>query len=71
MRHEQTDPKAMHVENLKARLARADYVVDPEAVAEAMLRRAGLGGLHTANQPAVRPRARSPRAGARPQRRRS
>jgi hypothetical protein len=71
MRHEQTDPKAMHVENLKARLARADYVVDPEAVAEAMLRRAGLGGAYGASPPAIRPRARSPRAGVRPQRRRS
>jgi hypothetical protein len=29
----------MHVQSIKARVARADYVVDPAAVAEAMLRR--------------------------------
>ena len=29
----------MHVQTIKARVARADYVVDPAAVAEAMLRR--------------------------------
>jgi hypothetical protein len=29
----------MHVQSIKARVARADYVVDPEAVAEALLRR--------------------------------
>ena len=29
----------MHVQSIKARVARADYVVDPAAVAEALLRR--------------------------------
>ncbi len=30
--------QAMHVERLKQRVARADYVIDPMAVAEALLR---------------------------------
>jgi hypothetical protein len=32
--------RAMHVQELKLRIARRDYVVDPAAVAEAMLRHA-------------------------------
>ena len=36
------DQRAMHVQSIKARVARADYVVDPAAVAEAMLRRSDL-----------------------------
>jgi Anti-sigma-28 factor, FlgM len=58
------DERAMYVESIKARVARADYVVDPSAVAEAMLRRPELFG--SASRLAVRPvrrRAHSPRAG--------
>lgn len=34
-----SDERAMRIENLKHSIERADYVVDPRAVAEAMLRR--------------------------------
>jgi hypothetical protein len=37
----------MHIEELKGRVARRDYVVDPSAVAEAMLRR-GRGAVAAA-----------------------
>ena len=59
----------MHVESIKARVARADYVVDPAAVAEAMLRRADFARDLTAGK-AVRRRAHTPRAGAPAPRRR-
>jgi hypothetical protein len=55
-----SDQRAMHVQSIKARVARADYVVDPAAVAEAMLRRSDLTrGLLASKQ--VRRRAHSPR----------
>ena len=59
---ENSDPRAMHVENIKARVARADYVVDPAAVAEAILRRADLARGPGAAKPVTR-RAHSPQAG--------
>ena len=54
----------MHVQNIKARVARADYVVDPAAVAEAMLRRCDPTRDPVLSRP-VRRRAHSPRAGGR------
>jgi hypothetical protein len=59
----------MHVETIKARLARADYVVDPAAVAEALLRRSDFARDLCLTKP-LRRRARSPRAGAPDQHRR-
>jgi hypothetical protein len=59
----------MHVESIKARVARADYVVDPAAVAEAMLRRPELTRDLLAGKQ-VRRRVHSPRAGAQAPRRR-
>jgi hypothetical protein len=59
----------MHVQSIKARVARADYVVDPAAVAEAMLRRSDLTrGLLAGTL--VRRRAHSPRVDGQPPRRR-
>jgi hypothetical protein len=58
----------MHVESIKARVARADYVVDPAAVAEAMLRRADFTRDLLAKP--VRRRAHSPRADGRGRHRR-
>jgi hypothetical protein len=52
----------MTVQNIKARLARSDYVVDPAAVAEALLRRPDLARALCPDK-AVRRRAHSPRAG--------
>jgi Anti-sigma-28 factor, FlgM len=69
MPQETPDPRVMHVESIKARVARADYVVDPAAVAEAMLRRSDLARDLAAAKP-VRRRAHSPRADAQGQRRR-
>jgi glutamate/tyrosine decarboxylase-like PLP-dependent enzyme len=43
--------RQMNLENLKARIVRSDYVVDVDAVAEAMVRR--LGGVFVAGQPAL------------------
>jgi hypothetical protein len=59
----------MHVQSIKARLERADYVVDPAAVAEALLRRPEFARELCLAKP-VRRRAHSPRAGAPDQRRR-
>jgi hypothetical protein len=50
----------MHVQTIKARVARADYVVDPTAVAEAMLRRVDLARDVLTGR-VVRQRARSRR----------
>jgi hypothetical protein len=69
MPEETPDLRVMHVESIKARVARADYVVDPAAVAEAMLRRSDLARDLSAAKP-VRRRVHSPRADARGQRRR-
>jgi hypothetical protein len=69
MSEEIPEPRVMHVENIKARVARADYVVDPAAVAEAILRRSSLGRDIAASKP-VRRRAHSPRAGGQGPRRR-
>lgn len=66
---ENPDQRAMHVESIKARVARADYVVDPAAVAEAILRRPDLARGLTAGRP-IRPRAGSPRADGQGRRRR-
>jgi hypothetical protein len=63
------DQRAMHVQSIKARVARADYVVDPAAVAEAMLRRTDVTRGLLAGQ-LVRRRAHSPRADGQPPRRR-
>src|SRR5213079_2992840 len=60
MPEETPDPRAMHVESIKARVARADYVVDPTAVAEAILRRTDLARDLAVAKP-VRRRAHSPR----------
>jgi hypothetical protein len=66
---ENPDQRAMHVQSIKARVARADYVVDPAAVAEAMLRRTDLArGL--LGDRAVRRRAHSQRADGQGPRRR-
>jgi hypothetical protein len=66
---EKPDQRAMHVQSIKARVARADYVVDPAAVAEAMLRRADLARDQAVGRP-VRRRAHSRRAdGSSPRRR--
>lgn len=54
----------MHVQSIKARIARADYVVDPAAVAEALLRHAELTRELGPGKP-VRRRAHSPRAAGR------
>lgn len=70
MPRETPEPNTMHVEALKARLARADYVVDPSAVAEAMLRRYGLARDLEPKAPTVRRRAHSPREGGPAPRRR-
>jgi len=51
----------MHVESIKARVARADYVVDPAAVAEAMLRRTDVARNLLSPAP-LRRRAHSRRA---------
>jgi hypothetical protein len=61
MPQETPDPRAMHVESIKARVARADYVVDPAAVADAMIRRSDLARDLAVGKP-VRRRAHSPRA---------
>lgn len=53
----------MHVQSIKARVQRADYVVDPAAVAEAMLRRPDVTRDLCPGKP-LRSRARSPRAAA-------
>jgi hypothetical protein len=66
---ENPDQRAMHVESIKARVARADYVVDPAAVAEAILRRTDLARDLTPGRP-IRRRARSPRADGQGRRRR-
>jgi hypothetical protein len=58
------DQRAMHLQNIKARVERADYVVDPAAVAEALLRRTELA-RDICQGKALRERARSPRAGGR------
>jgi hypothetical protein len=65
---ENPDQRAMHLENIKARVARADYVVDPAAVAEAILRRADFARDLGAKP--FRRRAHSPQAGGPGQRRR-
>ena len=66
-----SDPLAarqMKLESLKERIARADYAVDPDVVAEAVLRRMGI--VHAPDtEPRVIPRgARShePRVAPRP-----
>ena len=66
-----SDPLAarqMKLESLKERIARADYAVDPDAVAEAVLRRMGfVRALDT--EPRVIPRgarSREPRVAPRP-----
>ena len=61
------EPTTMHVESLKARVARDDYVVDPQAVAEALLRRTipRRESAHPAAPTVVRRRAGSPKADGR------
>ncbi|MDX6656481.1 MAG: hypothetical protein QOH62_1274 [Solirubrobacteraceae bacterium] len=61
------EPRTMHVETLKARVARDDYVVDPHAVAEALLRRAipRRESAHPAGLALVRRRVGNPKADAR------
>jgi hypothetical protein len=54
----------MHLQSIKARVARADYVVDPTAVAEALLRRPEFARDLCPGKP-LRQRARSPRAAGR------
>jgi hypothetical protein len=57
----------MKIDSLKARIERADYDVDPEAVAEALIRRMRLTGA--APPPSVSrrgARSRAPRAPRRP-----
>ena len=66
---ENPDPRAMHVQSIKARVARADYVIDPAAVAEALLRRTDLTRDLSPGRP-VRRRAHSPRADGQGPRRR-
>ena len=66
---ENPDQRAMHLENIKARVARADYVVDPAAVAEAILRRADFA--RDLGAKSLRRRAHSPRADGQVRRRRS
>jgi hypothetical protein len=62
----ESDPsleRQMKIDSLKARIERADYDVDPEAVAEALIRRMRLTG--TPSPPAVSrrgARSRAPRA---------
>jgi hypothetical protein len=69
MSTENPDQRAMHVQSIKARVARADYVVDPAAVAEAMLRRVDVArDLLTGRT--VRPRAHSRRGDGQGPRRR-
>jgi hypothetical protein len=64
------DPLArqMKLDSLKERIARADYAVDPDVVAEAVLRRMGfVRALDT--EPRINPRgarSREPRALPRP-----
>ncbi len=65
---ENPDQRAMHVQSIKARVARADYVIDPAAVAEAMLRRSDLTRDLLAAR-LVRRRAHSRRADGHPPRR--
>jgi Anti-sigma-28 factor, FlgM len=59
--------RQMKIDSLKARIERADYDVDPEAVAEALIRRMRLTGspaLPAVNRRGARSRA--PRAPRRP-----
>jgi hypothetical protein len=65
-----SDPVArkMKLDSLKARIERADYEVDPDAVAEALIRRV-CGERPSAAPPAVSRRGarnRAPRAARRP-----
>jgi Anti-sigma-28 factor, FlgM len=64
------DPLArqMKLESLKERIARAEYAVDPDAVAEAVIRRMRFV-RELDNEPRVNPRgarSREPRAPTRP-----
>ena len=56
-----SDPstRAMQITTLKERIARSDYTVDPHAVAEAILRRAGARGTTLPLPPVSRADARS------------
>jgi hypothetical protein len=60
--------RQMKLDSLKERIARADYAVDPDVVAEAVLRRMGFVRVaHT--EPRVIPRdarSRAPRVAPRP-----
>jgi hypothetical protein len=59
--------RQMKIDSLKARIERADYDVDPQAVAEALIRRVRLTGMPSL--PAVSrrgARSRAPRAPRRP-----
>jgi hypothetical protein len=65
------DPLArqMKLDSLKERIARADYAVDPDVVAEAVIRRMRFSRVVDA-EPRVSPsgaRSREPRAPTRPQ----
>jgi hypothetical protein len=55
----------MRITTLKERIARSDYTVDPHAVAEAILRRAGARGTTLPLPPVSRADARSRPASAR------
>jgi len=60
--------RKMKIDSLKARIERSDYDVDPEAVAEALIRRMRLTAAQPA-PPAVNrrgARTRAPRAPRRP-----
>jgi anti-sigma-28 factor FlgM len=63
-----TKARQMKLDSLKERIARADYAVDPDAVAEALIRRVDVARVLTA-APALTLRgahSRGPRASRRP-----
>jgi Anti-sigma-28 factor, FlgM len=66
----ESDPsleRQMKIDSLKARIERADYDVDPEAVAEALIRRVGAQRLAAPSAVSRRgARSRAPRAPRRP-----
>jgi hypothetical protein len=61
----ESDPvdRKMKLDSLKDRIARADYAVDPDAVADALIRR--VRGMRAAAPPVSRRDARSRSNGAR------
>jgi hypothetical protein len=57
----------MKIDSLKARIERSDYAVDPEAVAEALIRHVRLKGMPAPASLSRRgARSRAPRAPRRP-----